>query len=89
MSELIKFDALEPLDGHWLSLTFSDGEVKDVDVGETLGRGAVFSASREGRAVFEQVRVNPETRTIQWPDQVDLDPEVLSGRFALDARGGN
>ncbi len=30
---------------------------------------------------FEKVRVNPETRTVEWPGEVDLDPEVLYGRF--------
>jgi hypothetical protein len=63
-----------------LRLTFSDGAVKDVDVGDILQRGGVFSAIRD-RASFEQVRVNPETRTIQWPGEIHLDPEVLYGRF--------
>jgi hypothetical protein len=43
MSALIKIDAVEPLDGYWLRLTFSDGAIKDVDVGEIVGRGGVFS----------------------------------------------
>ena len=73
MSALIKIGAVEPLDGYWLRLTFSDGAIKDVDVGAIVGRGGVFSAIREDRRVFEQVRVNPETRTIQWPGDVDLD----------------
>ena len=81
MSELIKIEAVQPLDDYWLRLTFSDGAVKDVDVGEILARGDVFSAIREDRTVFQQVRVNPETRTIEWPGDVDLDPEVLYGRF--------
>ncbi len=81
MSALIKIDAVEPLDGYWLRLTFSDGAIKDVDIGEIPGRGGVFSAIREDRRIFEQVRVNPETRTIQWPGAVDLDPEELYGRF--------
>jgi hypothetical protein len=25
--------------------------------------------------------VNPETATIEWPGEVDLDPEVLYGRY--------
>jgi hypothetical protein len=79
--ELIKIRAVEPLDGWWLRLTFSDGAVKDVDLGEILERGSVFSAIRENRDVFEQVRVCPETGTIEWPGEVDLDPEVLYGRF--------
>jgi Protein of unknown function (DUF2442) len=81
MSALIKIDSVEPLEGSWLRLTFSDGAVKDVDVGEILARGGVFEPIREHRELFEQVRVNPETQTIQWPGEVDLDPEVLYGRF--------
>jgi hypothetical protein len=81
MSALLKIDAVEPLAGYWLRLTFSDGAVKDVDVEQILEQGPVFSAIRDDRNVFEQVRVNPETGTIQWPGDVDLDPEVLYGRF--------
>lgn len=81
MTELIKIDAVEPLDGSWLRLTFSDGAVKDVDVGEILARGGVFEPLRERRELFEQVRVNRATQTIEWPGEVDLDPEVLYGRF--------
>lgn len=29
---------------------------------------------------FESVRVNPEKGTVEWPGEVDLDPEVLYGR---------
>ena len=32
MNALIKIDAVKPLAGYWLRLTFSDGAVKDVDV---------------------------------------------------------
>src|SRR6266851_1592478 len=81
MSELIKIDAVEPREGHWLRLTFSDGAIKDVDLGELLARGGVFSAIRDDRDIFEHVRVNAETSTIEWPGEVDLDPEVLYGRF--------
>ena len=78
---MIKIEEVEPLDGCWVRLTFSDGAVKDVDLGGILEHGSVFSAIRENRSVFEQVRVNSETGTIEWPGEVDLDPEVLYGRF--------
>ena len=81
MTELIKISAVEPLDGWWLRLTFSDGAVKEVDLAEIFERGSVFSAIRANRDVFAQVRVNQETGTIEWPGEVDLDPEVLYGRF--------
>jgi hypothetical protein len=85
MSALLKIDAVEPLAGYWLRLTFSDGAIKDVDVEQILEHGPVFSAIHDDRNVFEQVRVNPETRTIRWPGDVDLDREVLYGRFEPDS----
>lgn len=81
MNELIKVRSVEPLDGHWIRLSFSDGAVKDVDVGGLLDAGGVFTPIRESREVFEQVRVNPESQTIEWPGEVDLDADVLYGRY--------
>lgn len=60
---------------------FSDGVVKDVDLGEALAGGGAFDAIYTDRRVIEQARVNPESRTIEWPGGVDLDPEVLYGTF--------
>jgi hypothetical protein len=34
--------------------------------------------------VFRQVRVDPELRTIVWPNGFDLDPDVLHGRGSQD-----
>ena len=42
-------------------------------------RGGVFSAIRDDRSVFEQVRVHPESGTVEWPGEIDLDPDVLYG----------
>ncbi len=81
MNDLIKITAVDALPGFWLRLTFSDGAVKEVDVGELVARGGVFSPIRDDRRIFERVRVNPDTRTIEWPGEVDLDAEVLYGRF--------
>jgi hypothetical protein len=81
MTDLIKIDDVQPLEGHWLRVTFSDGAVKDVDLGELLAAGGVFAPIAARREVFERVRVNQETRTIEWPGDVDLDPDVLYGTF--------
>jgi hypothetical protein len=62
-------------------LWLTDGVVKDVDLGEALAGGGVFDPIYRDRQVFEQVRVNPESRTIEWPGGVDLDPDVLYGTF--------
>jgi hypothetical protein len=81
MSEIIHVTEVEPLDGLWIRVTFSDGAVKEVDLSQLLTGGGVFSSICEQREIFEQVRVNPETQTVEWPGEVDLDPEVLYGRF--------
>ena len=81
MSDLIKIERVEPREGFWLRISFSDGAVKDVDVANVLAHGGVFAAIRERRELFDQVRVNPDTQTIEWPGEVDLDPDVLYGRF--------
>jgi hypothetical protein len=81
MSEILYVTEVEPLEGHRIRATFSDGAVKDIDLGDLLSAGGVFKPIYERREIFEQVRVNPESRTVEWPGEVDLDPEVLYGRF--------
>lgn len=82
MTDLIRITRVEPLHDRWLRLWFSDGAVKDVDLSGLLSRGGVLAGIRDDRSVFEQVRVNPESRTVEWPGEVDLDPDVLYGRAA-------
>jgi hypothetical protein len=81
MRELIHVTDVEPLEGLSIRATFSDGAVKDLDLSDLLSAGGVFTPIRESREVFEQVAVNPETRTVEWPGEVDLDPEVLYGLY--------
>ena len=86
MTDPMKITRAEPLEGRWLRLEFSDDAVKDVDVSGLLSRGGVLAHVRDDRSVFEQVRVNPESRTIEWPGGIDLDPDVLYGRADPAAR---
>jgi hypothetical protein len=79
MNDLISITGVEPLEGYRLRLTFSDGAVKHVDLDQLLARGGVFADIRADRRLFEQVRVKPDSRTIEWPGEVDLDPDVLYG----------
>ena len=79
MSDLIQITAVKPLQDRWLRLWFSDGAVKDVDLSAMLARGGVLAPIRDDRSAFEAVRVNPESHTIEWPDGVDLDRDVLYG----------
>ena len=71
--------AVEPLADEWVRLSFSDGAVKEVNLAPILSCGGVFGPIHEDRMLFEQVDVNRESGTIEWPGDVDLDALVLYG----------
>jgi hypothetical protein len=81
MSEMVTVTEVEALDGYRIRAAFSDGAVKEIDLSDLIAdaRG-VFVPLRDPR-IFKQVQVNAETGTAEWPGEVDLDPEVLYGRF--------
>lgn len=66
----------EPCGGHLLRLSFSDGSQKTVDATPLLC-GPVFEALQDP-SFFAQVSVDPECRTVVWPNGADLAPEALS-----------
>ena len=60
-----------------LELTFADGVRAEMDFRKkVVGRGGVFKPL-EDLDFFRQVRVDPEGGTLIWPNDVDLDPDVL------------
>jgi hypothetical protein len=58
-----------------LRVEFSDGSVRDVDLADEL-HGEVFEPLQDPD-LFSQVYVNPDTRTVEWPNGADLAPEFL------------
>jgi hypothetical protein len=74
--------AVEPLEGHSLRLIFDDGSERVVELSDDLW-GPMGEPLRDP-AVFRHVRVDPELRTIVWPNGFDLDPDVLHGRSSPD-----
>jgi hypothetical protein len=63
------------LENYKLRLKFNHGITKDVDLEQEL-IGEVFSPLRDLDR-FRQVYVNPETKTIEWPNGADFAPEFL------------
>ena len=51
------------------------GAIKEVDLRDVL-YGMIFEPLKE-LAFFQQVRVNLDTNTIEWPNGADLAPEFL------------
>jgi hypothetical protein len=65
-----------------LEITFADGLRGEVDLtGVIKGQDGVFLPLQDPQ-YFEQVYVNPELGTIAWPNDVDLDPDVLYSRVS-------
>jgi Protein of unknown function (DUF2442) len=71
-------DTVLPLEGYTLRLEFNDGTVKDVDLAGELW-GEVFEPLKDPE-LFRRVAVNPETRTVEWPNGADFAPEFLHAR---------
>lgn len=65
---------------HTLRLTFDDGIVKELEFVPESNPGTVFFPLQDP-TYFAQVRVDPESRTVTWPNGLDLDPAVLHGGF--------
>ena len=72
---LFDITAVEVVGDYRLRLTFEDGTVGDVDFANREWRG-VFEPLRDSE-YFAQVKVDPESGTIAWPNGTDMAPEPL------------
>ena len=60
-----------------LAIAFTDGRYAEIDFApKIVGRGGVFKPL-EDLTFFACVQVDPEAGTLVWPNDVDLDPDVL------------
>jgi hypothetical protein len=67
---------VSPLDGYRLHLRFEDGVEGVVDLAKVVSFTGIFAPLKD-RAYFVQVHVNSDIGTICWPNNADLDPDVL------------
>lgn len=67
---------VRPLDGYRLFLRFEDGVEGEVNVEKMVRFEGIFSPLAD-RDYFVRVRVNPDIGTVCWPNDADLDPDVL------------
>ncbi len=58
-----------------LRVRFDDSSEQVIDFEPVLG-GDLYRPLRELR-LFEQVRIDPEVKTLVWPNGADFDPETL------------
>lgn len=67
---------VEPLEGFRVKLSFTDATEKIIDLERFLW-GPVFEEIRKDRELFLEVYIDPETRTLTWPNGADICPDVL------------
>ena len=67
--------AVRYLEGYKLAVTFDDDSVREIDLEPEL-HGEVFEPLRDLK-LFRQVYLNPETGTVEWPNEADFAPEFL------------
>ena len=67
--------SVEPTGDYRLRVGFSDGKSGEVDLEEHLW-GPAFEKLRDP-AYFREVRIDPRSRTLTWPNGVDTAPETL------------
>lgn len=71
----VKIIACKAKANYILWIRFDDGVEGEVDLSNLVGQG-VFKAW-ESIGFWESVRVDPESETVAWGDEIDLDPYVL------------
>lgn len=73
---MLHLSAVRPLGDARLWVRFDDGREGEVDLSAEL-TGTVFAPLRDP-ALFARVTIDPDTRTVTWPNGADLAPEFLA-----------
>ncbi len=76
----VRVKSVEVIGNYRLRLVFDDGVVTEADFAGDLW-GPMAEPLRDP-AIFAQVRVDEESRTIVWPNGYDPDPDILHGDVA-------
>jgi hypothetical protein len=74
--QMVRVRSVEPLDGFRVRLGFTDGSSKEIDLDPYL-RGPVFEPIRKDAKMLREVSVDHRAGTIVWPNEADIDPDVL------------
>ena len=73
---MIRVRSAAPEDGFKVTLTFTDGSQKSIDL-EPYLHGPIFEHLRSNRNKFLELSVDPDLGTTVWPNGADIDPDVL------------
>lgn len=73
---MVRIQSVVPLEDFNVTLTFTDGTERVVDLAPYLN-GPVFEPLKRDPETFRSVRVDDELGTIVWPNGADICPDVL------------
>jgi hypothetical protein len=77
---VVAITEVEVIEDRTVSLTFSDGSTRVVDLTEWLW-GPVFDPIAKDDDLFARVAVDPEQGAIVWPNGAHFEAEVLHGDY--------
>jgi hypothetical protein len=72
---ICKVEAFQVVGPYTLRVTFDDRTEQTIDFKPVLA-GELYGPLSE-LSLFNQVRIDPEVRTLVWPNGADFDPETL------------
>ena len=72
---IVAVTAVHPIGPYTLGLEFDDGAMQTIDFAPVL-YGRIYGPLRDPE-LFNQVRLDPEVRTLVWPNDADFDPATL------------
>lgn len=72
---LVKVTQFEIVEPYTLSIFFEDGTQQTINF-EPVLYGYYYGSLRD-ISIFNQVRLDPETHTLVWPNDADFDPATL------------
>jgi hypothetical protein len=73
--QIYRVKAFQIISPYTLRVEFDDQTQQTIDFKPVLG-GELFGPLRE-LSQFNQVQIDPEVRTLVWPNGADFDPETL------------
>lgn len=80
----VRIISCKPLANYHVWLRFDDGLEGEVDLSHLVGKG-VFEAWNSIE-FFNQVYIDPQTHTLAWNEDIDLDPYVLREKILNNNR---
>lgn len=70
-----KVESFKLIGDYSIAVNFDDGKTVQIDL-EPVLVGGLFGPLRDKR-LFEQVKIDPEVKTLVWPNGADFDPNTL------------